>query len=315
MDYNFADSLGSSIDLGVFPYFKRVHNEELTLHQQDVLRGLSRRCGKEPAKLISAHRRHHHVVDFFDNIAYLLQFHSCAIVDILSIVSFRTAPFLQHYVQTLQDERSRCASNVLSRVIKNLSNRYGKGGEGFFFFFFCAFYVYTFRRLFVFFFRSIPGKLHQRTELFSHCSVATNKDRFLRLANHSGFVDFLFLGPHAAIAVNDGISVHCRNLPSISARVYRFERFFFKIGHYNQRGKRRGGEQRGEKERDIFFFPPLQLLEIAFVASFLFYRREDVTIGAMSRAIGHDRYRQYFSVLSTTSNRFGNIRGSIATTI
>ena len=129
LDYNFADSLGSSIDLGVFPYFRRVHNEELTQHQQGVLRGLSRDCGREPAKLISAHRRHHHIVDFFDNIAYLLQFHSCAIVDVLSIVCFRTAPFLQHYVQTLQDERSRCASGILSRVIKNLSNRYKDGSS------------------------------------------------------------------------------------------------------------------------------------------------------------------------------------------
>lgn len=123
LDYNFRDSLGSSIDLSVFPYFKRVKNHELTQDQQNVLDGLSRNCDREPPKLVSAHRRKHHVTDFVDNIAYLVYFHSCQITEVLSIVSFRTAPFLQHYVQELQDERSQSSSAILARIIKNLSNR------------------------------------------------------------------------------------------------------------------------------------------------------------------------------------------------
>ena len=118
LDYNFEDSLGSSIDLGVFPYFKKVNNQELTQDQQDVLSGLSRNCDREPAKLVSAHRQKHHVTDFVDNIAYLVYLHSCRITEVLSIVSFRTAPFLRDYVQQLQDERSRSSSAILARIIK-----------------------------------------------------------------------------------------------------------------------------------------------------------------------------------------------------
>ena len=193
LDYNFEDSLGNSLDLGIFPYFRKVANTELTRDQQDVLDELSRHCDREPAKLISAHRNNHHVTDFVDNIAYLVYLHSCRIVEVLSIVSFETAPFLQRYVQQLQDERSRSPSTILARIIKNLSN-------------------------------SIPGKLHQRIETFTHCQVATNKEKFLQLARNSNFLDFRCLGPEAAIAIKDGLAVPCRNLPAISAKVYSFSK-------------------------------------------------------------------------------------------
>ena len=79
---------------------------------------------------------------------------------------------------------------------------------------FCIIYIFVLPR-------SIPGKLHQRIESFTHCHVATSKDKFLRLANCTDFVDFRCLGPDAAIAIRDGLSIPCRNLPAISARVYR----------------------------------------------------------------------------------------------
>ena len=124
LSYNFQDSLQSSIDLGCFPYFKKVSNSELTRDQQDQLAGSKRNCSREPAKLVSTHENGRIVVDFVDNLIYLLTFHSCYVVEVLSVTSFTTAPFLAEYIQSLQIARSRATSPLQGRLIKNLSNRY-----------------------------------------------------------------------------------------------------------------------------------------------------------------------------------------------
>ena len=123
LSYNFKASLQSSIDLGCFPFFKNVANSELSSDQQRHLAQTKRDCSREPAKLVSTHENNRVVVDFVDNLLYLLRFHSCYIVDVLSITVFETAPFLADYVQSLQVARSRAVSPLLGRIIKNLSNR------------------------------------------------------------------------------------------------------------------------------------------------------------------------------------------------
>ena len=191
LSYNFLDSLGNSIDLGCFPFFKNVANEDLSMDQQNELLKSKRNLIREPAKLVSTHENSRRVVDFVDNILYMLTHHSCKVLDVLSITSFETASFFAEYVQSLQIARSIVSSPIQGRIIKNLSN-------------------------------SIPGKLHMRIDTYNHCHVATSKERLLKLASSSDFIDYRYVSPTSCIVVYDGILVRCSNLPSISGRVYRY---------------------------------------------------------------------------------------------
>ena len=124
LDYNFEDSLGNSIDIGLFPSFRTVGNQDLSEDQQEHLRSVGRNCQKEPPKLVSAHKRNHLTIDFVDNLLFLLTHMSCVIVEVLSITSFYTAPFLSDYMISLQNARSKATSPQQAKVIKNLANRY-----------------------------------------------------------------------------------------------------------------------------------------------------------------------------------------------
>ena len=122
ISYNFEQSLGNSIDLGCYPFFKNVKMSELCRDQQRYLRSQGRDVSREPSKLISTHQNRRTVVDFVDNILFLLCFQSCYIEDILSIITFETNAFMKEYIQSLQNERAKATSPLMSKIIKNLGN-------------------------------------------------------------------------------------------------------------------------------------------------------------------------------------------------
>ena len=126
VSYDFEKSLGNSIDLGCYPFFKKMQMSEMSRDQQTYLKSQGRNISREPSKLISTHQNHRTVVDFVDNILFLVTFMSCFIEDVKSVITFETSPFMRDYIQSLQNERAKAASPLLSRIIKNLGNWYGK---------------------------------------------------------------------------------------------------------------------------------------------------------------------------------------------
>ena len=80
------------------------------------------------------------------------------------------------------------------------------------------------RPYFSFFFllrNTVTGKMHQKISLYRHVRLAHTKEKFLQYANNPNFIDFQHICPTASLCLLDGLSVKCRNLPMISARVYR----------------------------------------------------------------------------------------------
>ena len=122
LSYDFESSLGNSIDLGCYPFFKDLKMSDLCRDQQRYLRSQGRDVSREPKKLISTHQNHRTVIDFVDNILFLLCFQSCYLEDILSIVTFETNAFMKEYIQSLQNARAQASSPLMSKIIKNLGN-------------------------------------------------------------------------------------------------------------------------------------------------------------------------------------------------
>ena len=170
LSYNFKDSIQSSIDLGCFPSFKNVANTELSADQQAHLAQTKRDCFCEPPKLVSTHENNRIVIDFVDNLLYLLCFHSCYIVDVLSVTVFDTAPFLADYIESLQHARARATSPVLGRIIKNLANRYFYSSQSVFFF---SSYFITPLQLFFYSLFHAPVSLESYTSVSSHTITVT----------------------------------------------------------------------------------------------------------------------------------------------
>ena len=106
----------------VIHFFKNLKMAELCRDQRRYLRSQGRDVSREPSKLISTHQNHRVVVDFVDNILFLLCFKSCYIEDILSVITFETSAFMKEYIQSLQNERARASSPMMSKIIKNLGN-------------------------------------------------------------------------------------------------------------------------------------------------------------------------------------------------
>ena len=123
LTYDFDHALQSNLDLGPMPQFRRVRNSALSLDQMRILQENNRNCFNEPAKLISSHEDNVKVIDFVDVLLYQVLFQSCIIIDVLSVTTFETAPYLRKYIETLQNARSQSTSPLQGKTIKNLSNR------------------------------------------------------------------------------------------------------------------------------------------------------------------------------------------------
>ena len=78
MTYDENHSVATSLDVGMFPHFERVALTDLSPDQQEEALKSKRKIDTEPAKLISTMKTRE-VVDFSDNLLYLMVHQSCKI--------------------------------------------------------------------------------------------------------------------------------------------------------------------------------------------------------------------------------------------
>lgn len=193
ISYDYEQSLFNSVCLNAFPFFKRVNLRELGKDQiKDFLAQGKRISNKHgPQKLVSTHENRT-LIEFIDNLLYMITHHSVILVNILSVVVFETESYMKSYIQDLQNHRAKASSPLQKKVIKLLGN-------------------------------AIPGKCHQRTTNHITCSVAATKDQFLKHVHKTTFLDYKFVSHNTCVVLHDGLVVPCTQLPHISARVYRFD--------------------------------------------------------------------------------------------
>ena len=119
LDYDKNLALKTCLDFSMFPHFKKVRADQLTNEQQNQAIQLRKKIDKEPPKLISSMETRQ-VIDFIDNILFLLVHQSCVLVEVEEIIIYRQADFFRPYVTYLQRQRGKSTSKLLSKQIKAL---------------------------------------------------------------------------------------------------------------------------------------------------------------------------------------------------
>ena len=190
MSYNHDDSLECTIDLSGFPALKHVTMDMLTPDQKQDFLSKGFNIDRAPPKLVSTFDENMEICNFSDCILFLIVQMCCKVKQVKSITIFEQHRFMSTYMDRLAVSRKLATSQTESRLCKNLGN-------------------------------TVCGKMHQRVESFVHISIATSKEQFLRYCDNIDFVDFYPISPDTCLVLNDGMSIPCRNLPMISARVYR----------------------------------------------------------------------------------------------
>ena len=121
LDYDPVACLPMSLDLSMFPRFKSVSANELSQDQRNEAKELGKNLDRDYPKLVSNMERGE-VVDFLENILFLLIHQSCHIVEIRQMVVYRQSDYLSDYIHFLQTQRALATSNVEGRIIKALGN-------------------------------------------------------------------------------------------------------------------------------------------------------------------------------------------------
>ena len=119
LDFDKDLALKTSMDLSMFPHFKKVTADLLTHDQQKQAVELKKPIDRDPAKLVSSMEKRE-VTDFVDNILFLLIHQSCVLVEVKEIVIYRQAPFFRDYINYLQQQRGKSVSKLLGKQIKAL---------------------------------------------------------------------------------------------------------------------------------------------------------------------------------------------------
>ena len=186
-----------NLDFASFPIRESVNELDLSLSQRKVANLLHRSVNSEPTKLQSRVGKNIFTTDYCENLLYLLIIHKAKISQVFKACVFESAAFLKTHMQNLQNARAEWSpySKVLSQTIKNLGN-------------------------------TVTGKLHSKIENYSNIRFCTDKKTFLQYLDHENFVDFTYLNDKSCVVKLDGISIRCKNLPTISSRVYSMSKLY-----------------------------------------------------------------------------------------
>ena len=184
-----AEKLETNFDLSMFPFYEVGSYKNLTREQK--LRGtrLNGDPAKEPAKLVSYLKKAHRTTDFVENLLYMVAFHGVTIIDIDSVIRSVAYPFYDPWLTTLQHEKMKNLSSVISKTIKNLGN-------------------------------SLCGRLHMRISEFLTAKLCLDRITFLKYTGKECFYDFSYINKNTSLETFDGKTQISNNLPSISSRVY-----------------------------------------------------------------------------------------------
>ena len=119
LDYDRVESLQTSVDFSMFPRFRSVKLSELSSDQQNEARKMNRKVDKEPPKLVSTMEKQE-VVDYLENVLFLIIHMSCRIVEIKEIVIYKHCDIFKDYIGYLQKQRAMATSSVEAKLIKAL---------------------------------------------------------------------------------------------------------------------------------------------------------------------------------------------------
>ena len=153
------------------------------------------------------------VIDFIDNILFLLIHQSCVLVEVEEVIIYRQADFFRPYITYLQHQRGKSTSKLLSKQIKALG-KYIKTSQ----------WIRQTSYIYIYIFlpptgNCLVGKLHQKLESYCHATICTSIKEFDKAINDVSFMDFHVLSPTTTIIIKDGVIIKSHsNIPSISAR-------------------------------------------------------------------------------------------------
>ena len=123
LSFDIREALPVNLELCNLPFLKGISEAELSQDQIRSARTMGRKITKERPKLVTTLIKNHEIVDFIENILYVLIFHNLQLIKIRSIVMFRSYPYFNEYIQKLQQCRRDSKSKILGKVIKSLGNR------------------------------------------------------------------------------------------------------------------------------------------------------------------------------------------------
>jgi hypothetical protein len=186
-----------NLDFASFPIREAVSEVDLSLSQRKVANLLRRSVNSEPKKLQSRVGKNIFTTDYCENLLYLLIVHKAKISQVFKACVFESAAFLKKHMENLQHARAEWSpySKVLSQTIKSLGN-------------------------------TVTGKLHSKIEAYCNIRFCTDKKTFLGYLDCENFVDFTYLNDKSCVVKLDGISIRCKNLPTISSRVYSMSKLY-----------------------------------------------------------------------------------------
>jgi hypothetical protein len=116
---------------------------------------------------------------------------------VFRIVRFKSYPIFNGWMTSLQNFRATWSarSKVIGQIAKALGN-------------------------------NVSGKLHARAEAYSNLKICCDRTEFQSYLDRDSFVDFYPLTDKVSLMRLDGLSIPCRNLPTISARTYSGSKLF-----------------------------------------------------------------------------------------
>jgi hypothetical protein len=124
--------------------------------------------------------------DFVENLLFQTLVNKAKIIEVFRIVRFKSYPIFNEWMSSLQNFRATWSAK--SRIIGQIA----KALEN-----------------------NVSGKLHARAEAYSNLKLCCDRTEFQSYLERDSFVMRL-----------DGISIPCRNLPTISSRTYSGSKLF-----------------------------------------------------------------------------------------
>jgi hypothetical protein len=151
------------------------------------------------------------------------------ILEVFRIVRFKSYPIFRTWMFSLQEFRAKWSvkSKILGQITKALGN-------------------------------NVSGKLHARCEAYSNLTLCYGKAEFQNYLQRDTFVDFYPLTNEVCLMKLDGLSIPCKNLPTISARTYSGSKLFLwrhallfqaRLRHYARFASSRWGHHGGFHDR------------------------------------------------------------------
>jgi hypothetical protein len=151
----------------------------------------------EPARLLSRVGEDIYSTDFAENLLFQTLVNKAEILEVFRIVRFKSYPIFKSWMTSLQDFRATWSakSKVIGQIAKALGN-------------------------------NVSGKLHARCETYSNLKLCYDKAEFQSYLERDSFVNFYPLTNEVCLMRLDGLSIPCRNLPTILARTYSGSKLF-----------------------------------------------------------------------------------------